>query len=79
MAFDDVTFLELHLDDARFGRAGGADDEIAAEPSSGGARLPLGLLVLAGIGAAVAVRRLRRGPSIGVDLDEADAEAIAVE
>ncbi|WP_255151548.1 hypothetical protein [Halorarius halobius] len=79
MAFDNVTFFELHLDDARFGGPSEESAEPAEEETARGARVPLGLLVLAGVGAAVVARRLRRGVSAEVDLEAADVEAIAVE
>ncbi|WP_255198147.1 hypothetical protein [Halorarius litoreus] len=81
MAFDNVTFFELHLDGARFGSetAESADEPVEMEVDDGSGRrgFPIGFLVVLGIGAIVAARRMRRGKDIELDLE--DAEAIAVE
>ena len=79
MAFDNVTFFELHLNDARFGGESAAEepDEPEMEPESGRRGPPIGLLVVLGIGAAVAARRMRREREAPLDFE--DAEPIAVE
>jgi hypothetical protein len=82
MAFDNVTFFELHLDSPDFGggRPAEADErepQMRQERSRRGPVLPIGFLLLLGVGAAVAARRMRRGDDLEIDLE--DAEAIAVE
>ena len=83
MAFDNVTFFELHLDSPAFGSDRIAEaEEMEMEPalpesrSRRGPVVPLGLL-LVGVGVAVAARRMRRGDDRDLELE--DPEPIAVE
>jgi hypothetical protein len=80
MAFDNVTFFELHLDSPSFGgeqrpeRA--APVETEQVPARRSRLVPLGFIAVA-VGAAVTARRMRRGADFEVDLE--DAEPIPVE
>jgi hypothetical protein len=81
MAFDNVTFFELHLDSPSFGGEQSPERaepvEVEQEVPARRSRLvPLGFLAVA-VGAAVAARRMRRDADLEVDLE--DAEPIPVE
>ena len=83
MVFENLTLVELNLENARIGPRFGGDDEedveMAApeEAASGGSKLGAfgGLLFLVGVGAALAYWRSRSDESVAGD----DGEQITIE
>ena len=86
MVFENVTLVELHLENSRFNAPGsGATEEEEAsleveeeESDGGGIGRALGVLVFLAI-VGVAVRRFRSGGDGGEEVGVEEAEGISIE